>query len=152
MEAQASFPRSMSATRHSEGHVLLPAVVTGTLALALAAGFSVLGIMGRADAAISTVLLSGLGAAAGTLPPAVIWAASAIGAYGLPLAILGVPGHWRRLLLWATSLMVMAGWGPVLVLLAVRPEISMPLLATFWAGLCAFIYASRHHMAADGPA
>lgn len=140
----------MSSTHQTEGHVVVPTLAIGGLALVLAAGFGFLGIMDRADAMMLAWLKSGgLGEPAKALPQWVIWLAAWFGAFGLSLAILSVPGNWRRLVLWISTVALVAGWGPVLMLASHAPEISAPLLATFWSGLCAFIYAARHHMAVD---
>ncbi len=141
----------MSSTHQTEGHVVVPTLAIGALALVLAAGFGFLGIMDRADAAILAFLKSGgLAAPTKALPEWAIWLTAWAGAFGLSLAILSVPGSWRRLVLWVSAVVVIAGWGPVLLLASHSPDVAAPLLATFWSGLCAYVYATRHHMAADG--
>lgn len=138
----------MSSSPQNEGHVLVPALAIGSMALVLAAGFGFLGLTEKADALLAGILPLGK-EGAGRLPEWVVWLAAAVGAFGLATAILTVPGNWRRVILLLTGLVVMAGWAPVLVLAAREPVVTGPLLATFWAGLCALVYASRHHMAAD---
>ena len=138
----------MSSSRQSEGHVLGPALAIGAMALVLAAGFGVLGLMDRADDLIRGMLALNRGAML-AVPEWAVWLAAAVGAFGLAVAILLVPGHWRRVVLWVSALAVVAGWAPVLVLAAREPVVAVPLLATFWSGLCAFVYASKHHMAVD---
>lgn len=120
----------------------------GAMALVLAAGFGFLGLMDRADSLIAGMLKLKAGGSV-HLPEWVVWTAAAVGAFGLSLAILLVPGNWRRLILWVSALVVVAGWAPVLVLASREPVVAVPLLATFWSGLCAFVYASKHHMAVD---
>ncbi len=128
----------------------MPTLAIGSLAVVLAAGFGFLGLMDRANDLVAEVLGSGgLGAPVKLLPDWAIWLAAVIGAFGISLAILSVPGNWRRAVLWLTALVVTAGWGPVLMLAAHAPEIAVPMLAVFWSGLCAYVYASRHRMAAD---
>jgi hypothetical protein len=140
----------MSSPRQTEGHVLMPMLAIGSLALVLAAGFGTLGFMGRADDLIEAFLKSGgIGGATKALPGWAVWLAAGLGAFGLSAAILGVPGNWRRGVLLISALVVMAGWAPVLALASFRSEAAVPLLATFWAGLCALVYASRHHMPVD---
>jgi hypothetical protein len=140
----------MSSPRQTEGHVLMPMLAIGSLALVLAAGFGTLGFMDRADDLIEAFLKSGgLGGATKVVPDWGIWLAAAVGAFGLSTSILAVPTNWRRGILLVSALVVMAGWAPVLVLASYRPEVAVPLLATFWAGLCALVYASRHHMPVD---
>lgn len=118
------------------------------MALVLAAGFGVLGLMDRVDALIAGSLEL-TGGTSQSLPEWVVWSVAAAGSFGLALAILLVPGNWRRLVLWVSALVVVAGWAPVLVLASHEPVVAVPLLAIFWSGLCAFVYASRHHMAVD---
>lgn len=140
----------MSNHPQTEGHVLLPTLAIGSLALVLAAGFGALGLMERADIQIAAWFReSGLGAATKSLPIWSVWLAAAIGSFGLSVAILCVAGNWRRVLLWVSTLVVVAGWAPVLAIASRTPDVSIPLLAIFWSGLCAFIYAVRHHMPAD---
>lgn len=140
----------MSDHPQTEGHVLLPTLAIGSLALVLAAGFGALGLMERADVQIAEWLREGgLGAATKSLPLWSVWLAAAIGSFGLSVAILCVAGNWRRILLWVSTLVVVAGWAPVLAIASHTPDVSIPLLSTFWSGLCAFIYAVRHHMPAD---
>lgn len=138
----------MSSKGHSEGHVLVPGLAIGSLALVLAAGFGFVGIMDRANEAIAGVIRIGSGKLI-HLPDWLVWLSAGVAAFGIAFVILSVPGSWRRIVLWASSLVLVAGWAPVLVLSAREPAVSVPLLTTFWAGLCSFIYASRHHMAVD---
>ena len=138
----------MSSFRESEGHVLMPGLAIGSLALVLAAGFGSVGIMDRANDGIAGIIQVG-GGVAKSLPLWAVWAAAAVGAFSLSFLILSVPGTWRRVVLWISALVLVAGWGPVLVLAGRFPVVAVPLLATFWAGLCALVYASRHRMAAD---
>jgi hypothetical protein len=91
----------------------------------------------------------GLGGATKVLPLWAVWLAAGAGAFGLSAAILWVPANWRRGILLISALVVVAGWAPVLALASYRPDVAVPLLATFWAGLCALVYASRHHMPVD---
>lgn len=134
--------------RESEGHVLMPGLAMGSLALVLAAGFGSVGIMDRANDGMMTLLRVGTGPVK-SLPEWAIWISAAVGAFGISFLMLSVPGTWRRVVLWVSALFLVAGWGPVLVLAARPPSIAVPLLATFWAGLCALVYASRHRMTAD---
>jgi hypothetical protein len=149
-KARAIVRPFMSKHPQTEGHVLLPTLAIGSLALVLAAGFGALQLMERADAWIARLLESGgLGVATKSLPLWCVWLAAAIGAFGLSVSILCVAGNWRRILLWVSTLVVVAGWAPVLAIASHAPDVSIPLLVTFWSGLCAFIYAARHHMPAD---
>ena len=148
MKERATLKPFMSSYRESEGHVLMPGLAIGSLALVLAAGFGYVGILDRANDGVASVLQVG-GGLMKSLPEWAVWAAAAVGAFGLSFLILSVPTTWRRVVLWISALVLVAGWGPVLVLAGRHPVIAVPLLATFWAGLCSLVYASRHRMAAD---
>lgn len=138
----------MSSSHQTEGHVLVPALAIGSLALVLAAGFGFAGIMDRVNDGIAAGLHVGTQTTK-SLPEWAVWLAAVVGAFGLSMAILSVPGTWRRVLLWVTALALVAGWGPVLVLAAREPVVAVPLLAVFWSGLCSLVYATRHRMAVD---
>lgn len=138
----------MSSPKQTEGHVLVPLLAIGAMAMVLAAGFGFTGLTERADGWIAKTL-SPSGGEMGGIPVWAVWVAAAVGAFGLPAAILTVPGSWRRIVLLVSAVVVMAAWAPVLVVAAREPVVAVPLLATFWAGLCAYVYAQRHHMAVD---
>ncbi len=132
----------------------MTAAFIGSLALVLAAGLGALGLTNLADAAIARCLSPALQpeTAAGfpkALPPWGVWLATAVVAYGLALAMLGVPGTWRRLVLWLTTLCLVAAWAPVLALAAHAPEIAAPLIAALWSGACALVYTHSHRMPCD---
>ena len=142
--------------RYSPGHVLSTAAFIGSLALVLAAGLGALGLTDQADAALANLLGRALqqDATAGfpkTLAPWALWLGTAGVAYGLALAMLGVPGTWRRLVLWFTTLVLVAAWAPVLGLAAHAPEIAAPLIAALWSGACALVYGHSHRMPCDEP-
>ncbi|MEO5916879.1 MAG: hypothetical protein ABIS50_21805 [Luteolibacter sp.] len=132
------------------GHVLVPATIMGSLSLLLVAGLSVLGIMNRLDLLISKMVSHGkLETFPKSLPEWSLWLAAFVFAFGLSFSILSVPGGWRRVMLWLTALVVVAGWAPVLSLAAHAPEIAMPWIATLWSGVCALVYAGNHRMDCD---
>lgn len=142
--------------RHSPGQILVTAAFIGSLALVLAAGLGVLGLTDRADAIFTCLLRQSLpqDGASGfpiVLPQSVLWLASALIAYGLALAMLGVPGTWRRLVLWLTTLVQVAAWAPVLALAARAPDVATPLIAALWSGGCSLAYARSHRMPYDAP-
>ena len=137
--------------RHAPGHVLATAAFIGSLALVLAVGLAVLGLTDKADAAIAGFLSRVIHAEGGAgfakaLPAWALWLATALLAYALAFATLGVPGTWRRLVLWFTTLGLVAAWAPVLGLAAHAPQIAAPLVATLWSGACALVYTHSHHM------
>ncbi len=130
----------------------MPAAAIGSLALALAAGFESLGVLGRLDSMIAGILENrGALGTTNDLPGAVIWIATGLMAFGLALAILAVPGRWRRVILWVSALVLIAAWAPVLWLASYAPAVSGAWIATLWSGVCALVYAAKHQMPVDQP-
>ena len=130
-------------------HALASAAFIGSLALALAAGLCALGLTNKADAAIASFLGRTLQADVAAAFPKVLpswglWLGTAVIAYGLALAMLGVAGTWRPLVLWITTLGLVAAWAPVLGLAARAPEIAAPLVAAVWSGACVLVYTHSH--------
>ena len=127
----------------ADHHPLLPGVAIGALSLLLAAGLETLGTLDFINQFIANQI-----APASDLPHHLplwgIWLATSGLAFGLAFAVLHVECGWKRAVLWITSLAVVAGWAPVLVLAAHAPEIAAGLIVTFWSGLCALVYAQRH--------
>jgi lipoprotein signal peptidase len=135
---------------HPVGHVLLAAAVIGSLSLLLAVGLSLLGHLARLDRVISTLMAQGKNAEfPKTLPEWALWLATVIFAFGLAFSILSVPGTWRRVVLWVTTLVLVAAWAPVLSLAAHSPQVTAPFIAAWWSGVCALVYAANHRMACD---
>jgi len=140
--------------RNSPRQVLVTAAFIGSLALVLAAGLGALGLTSLADAAIASRLSRAIqpeSAAAfpKALPSWALWLGTAVVAYGLALAMLAVPGTWRRLVLWFTTLGLVTAWAPVLGLAAHAPEIAAPFIAAVWSGTCALVYSRSHRMPGD---
>ncbi len=128
----------------------MPAAAIGSLALVLAAGFDALGVLGRLDSMISGILESrGSLGTTKNLPDVVIWIATGLMAFGSSLAILAVPGQWRRVILWISALVLVATWAPVLWLASHAPTVSGAWIATLWSGVCALVYAAKHQMPVD---
>ena len=133
------------------GHVLVPAAAISSLSILLTAGLEILGMLHRVNGMVAEVVAQGKTAVSfpKTLP---VWAVGAVTvafAVGISWAILSVPGAWRRLLLWISALVLIAGWAPVLGLAAHAPDVGAPFIAVLWSGVCALIYAKNHRMAAD---
>ena len=135
---------------HPEGHVLVPAAAIGALSILLVVGLSALRILDRVDLLIATLVSNGkAGGFPNALPEWTVWLATVIFAFWLAFAILSVAGTWRRVVLWITTLVLVAGWAPVLSLAARSPDIGAPFIAVLWAGVCALVYAGNHRMACD---
>jgi hypothetical protein len=139
---------SSTTRREPQGNVLVTAVLIGSLAVLLAGGLTWLGLIARADALIATRLRESLQATGfpKSLPGWSLWLGTAVVAYGLALAMLTVPGTWRRVVLWVSLLMLIAGWAPVLALASHAANIAAPFIAAVWAGACALVYASSRQL------
>ncbi len=128
----------------------LPAAAIGLLSALLVGGLGALGILEQVNRMISNTVSQGKWMVfPNALPAWVLWLAAVLFAFGLAFSILNVPGTWRRVMLWITAVLVVAGWAPVLGLAAYAPEIAAPLIATLWSGLCALVYAGNHRMPCD---
>jgi len=135
---------------HPVGHVPLPTAAICGMSLALAAGLELSGVLAHVNAGIARIVSRG---GAENFPKQVpgwcIWLAAALFSLALAAAILGTPGPVRRLMLWLSAVILVAAWAPVLSLAAHAPEIAGPWIATFWSGVCALVYTSRHRMPID---
>jgi len=141
---------SHPSTPRPPGHVIIPVLATGSLGLIVAFGLDALRMLDRLDRQFDGWMrASGVDGLENRLPGWVIWSATAIIAYGLALVILEVPGLWRRMILWITTLLMVLAWAPVLALSAHEPSIAGPLIASIWSGVCALVYAQKHRMAVD---
>lgn len=143
--------RDKPAAPHPAGHVLVPAVAIGCLSVGLAAGLELLDVLAKLNEGIARMVSRG-GAEKfpKQLPDAGIWLAAALFAIGLAAAMLATHGLLRRVILWLSTSILVAAWAPVLSLAAHAPEIAAPWIATFWSGICALVYSSRHRMSEDG--
>lgn len=132
------------------GHVLVPAATIAGLSMILAGGLELLGCFYPMNASISRIVnIPGTKNLPQHLPEAAIWGAAAVFALALATAILGSPGHGRRVVLWISAVAVVAAWAPVLSLASYAPEMAAPVIATLWSGVCAMVYAANHSMACD---
>lgn len=140
----------MTSPQRPTGHVLVPAAAIGGLSIILVAGLGLLGVTGQLDSGIARLVSQGGGEIFPKhLPESTVWAATGVFAFGLAAAILGTPDLWRRMVLWLTSLVLIAAWAPVLSLAAHAPDISTPWIAALWSGVCAVVYAANHRMPCD---
>jgi hypothetical protein len=120
------------------------------MGIGLAAGLDFLGMVGYLDNRIMTGLVKpGFSVPEQSLNPYVIWGGTAFLVSGLVAVMLNVSGNWRRLLIWALSLIVTFFWVPVLLLAAYQPEIGAALVGLLWSGCCAMVYSKNHEMPAD---
>ncbi len=144
MSRQSNIPKTQP---HTDHHPLLPGAAIGALSLLLVAGLETLGTLNFINQFIAERL-----APESDLPHQLplwgIWLASFGFAFGVSFAVVHAECGWKRAVLWITSLAVVAGWAPVLVLAAHAPDIAAVIIVTFWSGLCALVYAQRHAKAA----
>jgi len=136
-----------------DGQVPLPVALTSAMGLALAAGLHFFGWLASLNGFMNGVFMD-LGEAkpADFLPQPALWLATTVLTLALTWVILRVPATWRRVVLWISTLVVIAGWIPVGAIAATMAPVAAPLVSCGWAGLCAMVYAHHHHMEADGRA
>ncbi|MFM2197214.1 MAG: hypothetical protein RLZZ505_646 [Verrucomicrobiota bacterium] len=133
-------------------HIGLAVFSAGAMALALAAGLTFLGLMGKVDALMESMFsLKGMASAPNSLSDFLLWGGSALLAFLLPAVILNVPGLWRRLVIWSLTFALTFAWGPVLLLAAHKPQIGVALVAVLWSGFCAMVYTTNHVLPVDKP-
>lgn len=138
---------AVNRSKRPPGHVGAAVAAIGALSLALAAGLQFIGVLGRFDRWVASLVSRG-GAQTfpQQVPAAVTWLAAAALAFGLAFAILRSPGRTPRFILWITTMVLVATWAPVLSLAAYFPGIGAAWIATAWAGVCAIVYATNHRM------
>ncbi len=134
----------------SVGSVTVPATAIGSLSVVLVVGLSVLGILDHLNRLISKLVSPG-GAAnfSKSLPEWFVWLGVMVFAFGISFALLNIAGGGRRVIVWLSTIIVVAGWALVLSLAAHAPHIGGPWIATFWSGVCALIYAGNHRIPCD---
>ena len=132
------------------GFVWVPAATIAGLSMILAGGLELLGFLARLNAGIARFVSRNQAEIfPRRLPEWWVWLAAGVFALGLAAAILGTPGHGRRVVLWLTAVFLVGAWAPVLSLAAHVPAIAVPWVATLWSGACALVYAANHRMACD---
>jgi hypothetical protein len=137
-------PQPMAATQQkTPGTVGTTSLLIGSMSLGLAVGLGVLGFWDHANELL-TSWMTQLGGEARKVPTQWILVMAALMAYLPPFAMLLSPGLWRRLVLWISAMILAIAWIPVLALAAWQMPPCLPLVAGFWSGLCALVYASRH--------
>lgn len=144
---ESDMPPTLPKTQRPPGHIFQAGGTIGLLAMVLSVGLSLLGLIDRINHWISDIITQGNEVAAVKfLPPWTLWLVVMVAAFAIPWTLLCVPGLWRRWVLWLSSLVVLAGWIPVLGLAAYFPEVAAPFIAAVWSGLCAMVYARNHLM------
>jgi hypothetical protein len=135
---------------HPIGHVLVPASAIGSLSILLVVGLSLLGLLERLNFTVAQIVAQGkFTSFPKALPVWSVWLVTVLLAFALSFAILSTPGTWRRLVIWITTLVLVAGWAPALGLAAHAPAIAGPFIGVLWSGVCAVVYAGKHRMPVD---
>lgn len=134
------------------GHVSMPVALTGSMGLALAAGLHLTGMLAALDRTLAGWFAGGARDFDSAVPPWSVWLATAAIAYGIALVLLEIPGNWRRVVIWISSVAVIAAWLPVAAIAQRHAPVAAPLIAALWSGICSLIYAARHHMQVDDDA
>ena len=131
-------------------HPLAALISIGGMSLVLAAALELLGFSQKVDLEVTSwVKTIGLNGEVRVLPAWAPWVWAVPMVLGLAGGMLASRKTWRRLVLWATTLVLTIAWVPVLALAGYQAEVTMPLLALVWCGLCAMIYATRHQEPGD---
>lgn len=134
-------------------HVGLATFAIALMALGLAAGMEVFGVVDRLNRLFASLMQpSGLSMPEQSLDPVLLWVVAALWVVGLTAVMLNLAGVWRRLLVWGLSLIMAVFWAPVLLLAAHQPEIGVVIVGLLWSGCCAMVYTSNHEMPADSAA
>ena len=133
-----------------QAHIGQASIVIGSLAIVLAAGLAVVGLLDRMDPVLADLMRSRVDVAIPkAVPDWLLWVFTAFAAYGLAFVLLSVSGGWRRWILWITSLALVLLWAPILSLASHEPRTAAPLVTVLWSGICAFVYVGNHRMPED---
>ena len=138
----------MSHRAQPVGHVMLPLFVFGAVSLLLGTAPEVMGVFNGATEALRGWWRSGgleVRGEAG-LPGVVGILLTGLACFGLAGAILGTPGSGRRMILGATTLLLVLGLIPAFAVWGIFWKPFGMLLAVVWAWFSAMTYATRHRM------
>ena len=147
--------RASNRRRGDHGSGAAVAAVIAVLAVGLAWGMNLLGVLAAFDESVWS-MLARLGGSDGLVdfPQWMSWPLLGLICFGLGFAMIESPGGWRRLVLWITCGGVIAAAFPVAALAARWLAPGGPMVAWLWTGVCGMIYAHRHdaHPAEPAPA
>jgi hypothetical protein len=131
-------------------HPVIAMFAIGSMALCLAAGMVLLGLIKRMDLFLESFFLpAGMASPTQSLPSVLLWISAALVAFLLPCILLNIIGLWRRLIIFVVSTAITLAWGPVLLLASYHPELGICLVAVLWSGVCALIYTLSHEAPAE---
>ncbi len=117
----------------------------GTLSFGFVMGLRQMGVLQTVDTGVRQ-WWSGLGEGLRESPLWVEYGFLGWMSYVVPALMLHCPAMWRKWVIWWGMMFLCAVWFPVLVLASWVVPPSGTLVAGFWSGLCAMIYASRHRL------
>jgi hypothetical protein len=140
-----TFPRMSTQSTLSPGHVIVPSLMIGTMAVGLSVGMDSLGFWNALDERATAWTIS-LGDGMRDVPAHWVLILTVVSSFLLPFLMLSTPQWWRRLVLWLSFLLITIAWMPVLALASWKLPPSMPIIALLWSGLCAIIYAKQHRL------
>jgi len=131
--------------RGDHGSGAAVAAVIAVLAVGLACGMNLLGVLAAFDDSV-LAMLAELGGSDGLVdfPAWISWPSLGLICFGLGFAMIESTGGWRRLVLWITCGGVIAAAFPVAALAARWLAPGGPMIAWVWTGVCGMIYAHRH--------
>jgi hypothetical protein len=139
--------------RREHGSGPAVAAVIAVLAVGLAWGMNLLGVLSAFDESVLSMLVR-LGGPDGLaeLSQWLSWPLLGLICFGLGFAMIESPGGWRRLVLWISCGGVIAAAFPVAALGARWLAPGGPMVAWVWTGVCGMIYAHRHDAPPARPA
>lgn len=131
-----------------KGSVVLPALMCGLAAVALAVGLDVMGYFASVDAGLMAAFAEAPFYLQEPLVLAQGWSyfAAALGGWLVAVAVMDCVGSWRRWLVGGMSVMVAFGFCPVLMLWGIFWSPVVLCAAVLWGWFCAMVYTSQHLM------
>lgn len=140
-----SIPAMSDRSPKPEPHPGAAALAITMMALAVAAVLQMIGSIAKIDWLVLRWTRGfGLEGELQNLRGLLTWSWAVLVTFGVCFAMLHAPRNWRRLVLMGSSLLVTLAWIPVLALAGFSAPVGAPLIALFWGGTGAMIYAARH--------
>ncbi len=122
------------------------------MALLLTLGLALTGISGNLDSLLLRLFLpDGLDRPTGDIGPILLWVIAAGVAFILPTLLLYLQVSWQRVSIFVATLVLTILWVPVLILAAMKPEMSIIIATVTWSGCCAIFYAGSQLDVSEHP-
>lgn len=126
---------------------LLVAAVVGSFALAVGLVVRLSGVLGGVEAGLAErYLLAGFPVAQGATQPWWSLLLLVTLVYGMAMLLLDIPGTARRVLVAATSLVLVLSASPVMALWGVFWSPVVAAVSGGWSAFCAILWARHHPM------